>query len=208
MATIIDTLKSYNDRLEELGEDILFTDEERARLQAVFDRGTLSKNICWALWVEYKDKDGKTGYTGNFSTKELECMKQICEERIAKTEEQAERFYNDFSLQNVADYFNQYFKELEKNTYCSNEWVRIRKNAKDMIADVENGKCGFEDNYPAYDCVIMRHRGFYSHMFKVEKTYNGYRLDTRSPLCGSCRFECGKDKIFKYMKQEAIAACC
>lgn len=67
-------IQKLNERLQTLGEEIGFTDEERKRLQSVFKDGTLDKEICYAGWVRFFDDKGELHYTDNFSKAVTDCM--------------------------------------------------------------------------------------------------------------------------------------
>ena len=192
--------KTIQNRMENLGEELSFTTDERKRLQAVFTDGTLSKNICWIGWVEYKDNNGKTHYTDTFSPIVGETMRVICEERIKNVEQSLEALYENYSLNSVTKYINDYIKELSKKEAHSIEWERLVKHASQSIASVENGKLNREDKTQPYDCIVVKQRGFYIGSLKINKQQNGYRIECRVPLGGDCSYTCDKSALFKELK--------
>lgn len=194
-------IQKLNERLKFLGEEIDFTNEERERLQSVFEDGTLDENICHAGWVRYVDKNGEPHYTNNFSKTVTDCMIQIVTERIERVEKEAEQLYEKFTLQAVADYLNRVFKEYANTTWNSDEWRKMRKHVSQSKADVECGKCNYEDKTPSYDCVVVRENNHYSWLVKIEKTQSGYTIEAKSPLCGSTRFMSNMYEIFKDLKE-------
>lgn len=195
-------IQKLNERLQVLGEETNFTDEERKRLQSVFKDGTLKGDICKAGWVCFVDSKGETHYTDNFSQAVTDCMIQIATERIENVEKEMEQLYEDFSLQAVADYLNKVFKEYTKTTWNSEEWRRIRKHASNAKADVEVGKCNYESsNTTAYECVVIRENDYYSALLKIKKNKNGYEIERRAPLCGTTWRECDKYGIFNVLKK-------
>ena len=195
-------IQKLNERLQTLGEETNFTDDERKRLQSVFKEGTLEGDICRAGWVCFVDSKGKTHYTDNFSKAVTDCMVQIVTERIERGEREAEQLYDNFSLQAVADYLNKVFKEYAKTTWNSEEWRIIRKHASNAKADVEVGKCNYESSKtPDYECVVIRENDYYSALLKIEKNENGYEIERRAPLCGTTWRECDKYGLFKALKE-------
>lgn len=195
-------IQKLNERLKVLGEEITFTNEERKRLQSVFNEGTLDGDICHAGWVRFVDNKGETHYTGNFSKAVTDCMVQIVTERIENVEKEMEQLYDNFSLQAVANYLNKVFKEYAKTTWNSEEWRRIRKHASNAKADVEVGKCNYESSKTAdYECVVIRENDYYSALLKIEKNENGYEIERRAPLCGTTWRKCDKYGIFNVLKE-------
>lgn len=195
-------IQKLNERLQVLGEEITFTNEERKRLQSVFTEGTLDKEICQAGWVRFFDSKGESHYTDNFSKAVTDCMIQIVTERIEKVEKEMEQLYDDFTLQAVADYLNNVFNEYTKTLWNSEEWRSIRKHASSAKADVEAGKCNYESSKtPNYECVVIRENGYYSALLKIEKNKNGYEIERRAPLCGTTWRKCDKYGIFNVLKQ-------
>ena len=195
-------IRKLNERLELLGEEITFTNEERKRLQSVFKDGTLDTDICHAGWVRFFDSKGETHYTNNFSKAVTDCMIQIVTERIEKVEKEMEQLYENFSLQQVADYLNRLFKEYANTTWNSDEWRRMRKHVSQSKANVENGKCNYEGSEtPSYNCVVVRENNYYSWLVKIERTQSGYTIESKAPLCGGTRFMCDKYEIFKRLKE-------
>lgn len=204
----MENIQKLNERLESLGEETNFNDVERTRLQRVFKDGKLDENICRAGWVRFVDNDGEPHYTSHFSQEVTDCMIQIVKERIEKVEREAEQLYENFSLQLVADYLNNLFKEFVNTTWNSDEWRRIRKCASKSKADVECGKCNYEGVSPSYNCVVVRENDYYSWLVKIEKDdCNGYIIETKGILCGSTRFKCDKTEIFKHLKETAESMC-
>ena len=195
-------IQKLNKRLQSLGEEITFTNEERKRLQTVFKEGTLDADICHAGWVRFVDSKGESHYTDNFSKAVTDYMIQIVTERIERVEKEAEQLYDNFSLQAVADYLNKVFKEYAKTTWNSEEWRRIRKHASNAKADVEVGKCNYESSKTTdYECVVIRENDYYSALLKIEKTENGYEIERRAPLCGTTWRVCDKYGIFNVLKE-------
>ena len=192
------------DEMKSIGEDILFTNGERNRLQKVFTQGTLSKTICWIGWVEYKDHDGKTHYTGNFSDEVMDLMVEICTERINAAKQRLDEMYKDFSLQKCADFINKQISVLKKVEYNSTEWERIKNNAIGCKADVENGKLNLEGNRPSYDCIVIRQESWYIGSIIVKKAEYGYTAECRCPLAGMSRCFVAKDELFKYLKEKIV----
>lgn len=195
-------IQKLNERLQVLGEEITFTNEERKRLQSVFIDGTLDANICHAGWVCFVDNKGETHYTDNFSKAVTDCMVQIVTERIENTEKEMEQLYENFSLQAVADYLNKVFNEYAKTTWNSEEWRRIRKHVSNAKADVEVGKCNYESSKTTdYECVVIRANDYYSALLKIEKNENGYEIERRAPLCGATWRKCDKYGIYNVLKE-------
>ena len=195
-------IQKLNERLQVLGEEITFTNEERKRLQNVFKDGTLDTDICQAGWVRFFDSKGKFHYTDNFSKAVTDCMVQIVTERIENVEKEMEQLYEDFSLQAIADYLNKIFKEYAKTTWNSEEWRRIRKHASNAKADVEVGKCNYESSKTTdYECVVIREKDYYSALLKIEKNENGYEIERRAPLCGTTWRKCDKYGVFNVLKE-------
>ncbi len=133
-------MKNFNQlikRMEDLGEERTYTEAERNKLQSVFKEGNLSKSICWAGWVEYKDNNGETHYTQYFSNEVENLMEQLCNERIANVEQSLKALYEDFSLEKCVQYINAYIKEIANMEVNSYEWQRLIKNASKSVAYVE-----------------------------------------------------------------------
>ena len=187
--------------MERLGESKSFTEAERMRLQEVFTDGTLSKDICWLGWTEYKDKDGKTHYTKSFSDKEWKVMEQICNERINAAKERIVGFYENFSLEKLSEEINKEIMCWRKVDAKSTEWERMKKHAQNSVAKVENGRLNLESGYPSYDCVVVRENDWYSGSIKIKKTDYGYEAEVRVPMAGGMSCRVPKDEIFKYIKE-------
>lgn len=201
-STMERNIQKLNERLQDLGEAITFTNEERKRLQSVFTEGTLDEGICQAGWVRFFDSKGKSHYTGNFSKAVTDSMIQIATERIEKIEKEMEQLYDNFSLQAVADYLNKVFKEYASVISDSQEWRRISKKASIAKADVEVGKCNYESSKtPEYECVVIRENDYYSALLKIEKNENGYEIEKRAILCGTTWIKCDKYGIFNVLKE-------
>lgn len=196
-------MKDFNQlikRIENLGEERTYTEAERKRLQNVFKDGKLSKSICWAGWVEYTDNKGKTHYTKYFSNEVENLMEQLCNERIANVEQSLKVLYEDFTLEKCAQYINEYIKEISNMEAKSVEWQRLKKNAYQSCASVENGKLN-KENGNNYDCIVIRHRNFYAGSMIINKTENGYKIEERVPLCGECNYQTDIYGLFKCLKQ-------
>ena len=205
-------IKKLQERMAYLGEEVWFTDEERSRLNSVFTAGTIcsrkSGEVVMPLFAYYIDENEKTRccHEYEFGRASLECMYQICKDRIETTEKVLDEFFNNFNLQKVAEFLNKQFKEFSNYADVrSPEWAKRAKIAKNSKAEVENGKCGYDKH--DFDCVVVRSRGCYGGLLKISQTKNGYKITRRVPLCGECTYECEKYEIFKELKEIAMFMC-
>ena len=200
-------VKEIFDELKRIGEEKTFSETEIERMQTFFKAGKLSKTICWLGWAKYYDDKGDFHYTENFPKEVEDIMTEIYYERIKSVKSKTEDLYNNFSLQQCADFLNKEFKKMAKFEPHSKEYEQMVKTAKESVADVEIGKLVREGNIPTYESIIVRTNGWYSGQIIIKKSVKGYYAECKAPLAGGMCCEIPQDEIFRYLKHIAKYLC-
>ena len=180
----MDRFEEIIKKLEDLGENRYYNDEELKKLEEFFGKKI---DFAYPGWVAFIDKKDGHEYKGFFSTKAEDFMISLCENRIQGLRELADRIdacSTDEEVMGIcAKIMIDYAMSWKKVEPRMDDTARAKRTLLSIKSvEVKQGKLVYEGKDKCYSAIVLD--PYYGSVV-IRRTENGkYFFSGRVPLCG------------------------
>ena len=180
-------------RLEDLGEETMYNEEELKELEKWFGKKI---DFAYPGWVCFSEGEGRNKYQGCFSKESEDLMISIAERRIKKVEDFATKIdackTTEEALNLCIEPMIKFAQSWENKETHSVEYERYKKFFTSITSiKVEYGKRNLESNYPCYNAIVVRYgkNNFYAGSLVIGRYGDRWNISRRVPLAGQCDYK-------------------